>query len=340
MSHEAVTIELESALRALARSQKGPFKLFAYGLRRHPDGDSDDLAMRTAIGRSFPGLRAQLVLDPEDPFSPASIRKGFRDDILGALERREGSSEPVARAPEPSSSQTVRQSRDRLAAVMAELPALLDDVDRLFVGGAGKEHVPSPAGHAGVTIAPETVVSGRPPVAPAGRSSRPEATAAPLLFVSRLEDLGSDAESVAEALAQVVLRRAHLFIPGGPLDTRLAEGRAGLTLALRLGAIRGRRARERSLRDLDRRRTEMRVYGPIPYGFTKDGKKLSPVRDELAVVKRILDLGALRRSSLEIASRLNDERLAWKDGSPWTWRRVHQVLRNPLYPSILKGAIS
>jgi hypothetical protein len=340
MRQDGTPIEIESALRALSRSQKGPWSLFAYGLRRHPKDQTDQAAMEKELAPLFPQEKATIVLDPEDPFSPALIRKGFQEQILGPLERRNGAPEVLSALREASSGDALRPPRDRLASAMAELPTLLENVDRLLLGVPSETGGTTPERSIGEGTQPGCRRPERSPLPVLERPPRSLAERVPLLFVPRFEDLGSDAEAVAEALAQVVLRKAHLVIPEGPLDTRTPEGRAGLRIVLRLGAIRARRSRERSLRDVDRRRTEMKVYGPVPYGFTKDGTKLAPVREELAVVRRILDLGALRRSSFDIASRLNDDHVAWKDGSPWTWRRVHQVLRNPLYPSILKGAIS
>lgn len=168
---------------------------------------------------------------------------------------------------------------------------------------------------------------------------RPAAQPRPLavLHLRRFEDLGSDAEGIAGALEAVVLRGAHVRIEAEGLDTRTPEGRAMAAVALRLGGIKAVRARERSLEELTRRRDELRVYGPVPFGFSRRGQGLVPVPEEMASVARVRELAARGIPAFETALALNHERRTWKDGSPWTGKRVRQILLNPLYERHLRG---
>lgn len=188
-------------------------------------------------------------------------------------------------------------SRRRLQELAAEL-------DRFLVGGEGGT-VPADLGGA-----------------PA---------AAPLLLVGRLEDLGSDAEGIGGAVEAILARGAHLLIPSEGLDTRTREGRGRTALAIRLGGIKAGIARERSLKELGRRRHGLEVYGPVPFGFERQGKRLVPVAAQMESVARIRELANRGVASFEIAMALNGERRPWKDGTFWTGRRVDLVLRNPIH---------
>lgn len=108
-------------------------------------------------------------------------------------------------------------------------------------------------------------------------------------------------------------------------------------VALRLGGIKADRARERSLRDLHRRREGLQVYGPVPFGFTRLGQGLVPVPGQMETVARARELSRRGCSLLETALTLNREGRTWKDGTAWTWKRVRQVLHNPIYERPLQG---
>jgi hypothetical protein len=199
------------------------------------------------------------------------------------------------------------------------LRELATDLDRFLGGG---ETGPAPV-HFGAA-------SGAVPV--------PKAV--PLVLVGRLEDLGSDAEGVGNAIEAILVRGAHLLIPSEALDTRTREGRGRTALAVRLGGLKGAIARERSLKELGRRRHGLEVYGPVPFGFERQGKRLVPVDIHMESVARIRELSNRGVASFEIAMLLNGERRRWKDGSFWTGRRVDLVLRNPIHDRFRREEIA
>jgi hypothetical protein len=334
---------IDASLRALFRSRKGPWRVLGYGaLAGSQVEECEGRVLREEMEKLLPGAEATTVLDREDPYGPSAGRSRFQKEILQAIEQlsRASAGATVSRGcvsqPSPSD-----RSRQGLATVMAGWSALLLDVDRALMGPGRRLEARPPIGEGTKprgALDPDSS-SGRAETFEPPPRSQEKTPRIPLVFVRRFEDLGSDAEAVAEALALILIRRAHLVIPGGPLDTREPEGREGLRLILRVAGLRGNRARERSLEDLERRREQMKVYGPVPYGFVREGPELRPVPELLALTRRILDLGALDRSSVVIASTLNQDGHTWKDGTPWTWRRVHQVLRNPIYTMVLEGAI-
>ena len=332
----ATNDRFEKSLRLLARTAEGPFQVIAYGMARKGEGEA-------RISKDLSELARRLASDPEptvvvesaDPFSPATARPGFRQQVLPLI----GSGpKGKGKGSDPATALTGRgapaRARERLVDITANLPRILDDVDRIL---AGSERTPvPPAGEnaqdpqpSGEGVSPD---SSNPPPEPVPKERIP-------LFIARsFEDLGADAEAVAQAISLLVDRGAHVVIPDEHLDTRTREGRLVARCSLRLGAIKAERARERALAEFSRRRDKFRVYGPIPFGFRREGQELLPLQDQIGAVRRARELAGLGQTPVTIAATLNHEQRPWKDGSRWTWRRVAQVLKNPIYERVLAEA--
>ena len=297
----------DEALRSLARKSQGPFRVLAYGVT----GDSRDEA---ALVADLENLARQESPDPErpiiaevaDPFTGAIHRPQFKDRVLSWIPSGDRSS--TAAPPAPA------QDRRRLEAVASELAGFLDALGD------------------GVTVRPHLRLL------PGAAPKRPDPDRIPVILVRQFEDLGCDAEGIAAAMEAIVTRGGHLRIVAEEIDTRTREGRAMASVALRVGGIKANRARERSLRDFHVRREGLRVYGPVPFGFTRLGQELVPVFEQMQSVARARELSRRGCSLLEPALTLNRERRAWKDGTDWTWKRVRQVLHNPIYDRSLQGA--
>lgn len=288
----------DDALRSLARRSHGPFRLLAYGVTGAADGEA---ALRSDLESLVKGDAsdgvAEVIGEVGDPFTGANQRPLFKTRVLPWMKLAPAS---------PSAA----GDRRRLEEVATELAGFLDSLGD------------------GVTV--------RPPfrLLP---EARPDPVRTPVVLVRQFEDLGGDAEAIAAAMEAIVVRGGHLRIVAEGIDTRTREGRAMAGVAFRLGAIKADRARERSLRDLHRRREGLQVYGPVPFGFTRDGRVLVPVPDQVESVGRARELSRRGLSLLEITLTLNREGRAWKDGTGWTWKRVRQVLQNPIYERPLQG---
>jgi len=332
-------IDIEQVLRALARTQSGPFRAVAYGVTKDPgnrerlEGELLELAMKEA---SDP--RPAVLVDVGDPFQAAAQRPLFRRDLLGGLLAPKRSRSKDKQGPEPFTGRGApARARERLAEVAASLPKILGEVDRVLSGvDPGRARAAEDD-----RAVPATPISPEDPV-PDGEGNPQEEEPSPahderipLLIVRKLEDLGSDPEAVAGAIARVIAGGAHVVVHEDGLDTRTREGRAIARNTLRLGALKAERSRERALADLERRRQWLQVYGPVPFGFTKDGQELRPVQEQLEAVRRIRELAHLSQTHVTIAVTLNREKRFWKDGSRWTWRRVAQVRKNPIYNQVL-----
>jgi len=240
----------------------------------------------------------EVVAEAADPFVGALQRPLFRSRVLAWIKPPR----TVDPAPEP------RQALESLAAA---LDGFLEKID------------------------PDSGLPRRP--LPARDEKRVARLPVALVRVRRFEDLGGDAEAIAGAVEAILLRGSHLEIVLEGLDTRTREGRALAAVTMRLGHIKSERARERSLIELDRRRDELRVYGPVPFGFVRRGEGLVPLPDQMATVSRLRELANRGIPLFESAIVLNREHRLWKDGTPWTGKRVGQVLRNPLYDRHFRG---
>jgi hypothetical protein len=305
----------DEALRSLARRSQGPFRALAYGVTADPRQGAE-LARDLENLLRVEGLEGEgeLVAEVADPFGAASQRALFKDRVLPWIK----SGRP-SRASAEGSTATIAQARRDLESIAAGLAGFLDQLDE-----------PPTGSRAAFRLLPES----RPP------GARADADRTPIVIVRQFEDLGGDAEGIAGAMDAVVRRGSHLRVVAEELDTRTREGRAAAGLAIRLGGIKAARARERSLQELSRRREGLRVYGPVPFGFTRRNQELVPVAEQIQSVARARELARRGASLLETALALNRERRSWKDGSPWTWRRVRQVLHNSIYDRPLQGVLA
>jgi hypothetical protein len=286
----------DEALRSLARRTQGDFRALGYGVTGTPEevaAKGDELLRCLVLHGFLPSSRC--VIDVAAAGSGASDRPRFRTDVLEWIERSEPS--------RPETAVSAAGTRDQLRAVSTGLAELFHALD------SGS---PRP-----LALRPD----------PAPRA----AEAIPIVIVERFEDLGADAEAIGAAVQEIVGRGAHLVLPAEGIDTRSKEGRGRAAVVLRLADIRASAARERSLRGLEERRSGLEVYGPIPFGFERLGRKLNPIPRDLEAVTRARELSGRGLTRFEIALALNREGRSWKDGTPWTGRRVELVLRNPIY---------
>jgi len=276
-----------------------------------------DAALRSLARRStgpFRTLAYGVTAAPEDCASLQSelaatgeeVVAEVADPFVGALQRPLFRTRVLAWIKSPTRSESgPTDARRALETLASEFDGFLDRLD------------------SGAAVRPA-----------AKRADRP---AIPVLRVRRFEELGGDAESIAGAVEAVIVRGAHLEVVLEALDTRTREGRAMAAVAMRLGDIKAARARERSLLELERRREQLRVYGPVPFGFARQGEGLVPVAEQMETVARVRELARRGLSLFESALMLNRERRLWKDGTAWTGKRVGQIRRNPLYDRHLRG---
>lgn len=333
----------EKILRALTKTADGPFRVIAYGVAKAggPEAAKITRDLRDLSRAISSAPDPVIVVDEVDPLRSMTARNLFRRNILSLLQpslvKRGGPGD------DPTAPLTGRgapeRARERLADVAAALPRLLEDVDRLLAGPgpaiASPEDGSNPFSPQVDPLGPVPPVSASPPAPP--EPSKPRERV-PLFLAHSFEDLGPDVGIVAELIETLMEKGAHVILHDEHLDTRTREGRLVARTVLRLGAIKAERARERSMTEFVRRRESLRVYGPVPFGFKREGQELLPLEDQISAVRRARMLAGLGQTPMAIAATLNHEKRSWKDGTPWTWRRVAQVLRNPIYDRALSEA--
>ena len=327
-----ISESLESKFRSISRTRRGPFRVMAYALPQTEMADADlEKTLRDGILKDIPVDSLRIVIDTGTPGRSALERDAFKTDVLSGIhppQHPNGTgSDKQDRVLEIKKEEGIRI---RLRQAVAGLPDLLEEVDRTLGKADGTTEGKASETSLEAPSAEETHVV---PEATA-QESKPLELPAPLIYFSSFEDLGIDAERISQVLGVLIGQECHVVVSKDGLDTRTREGRVVARAALRLGAIRSTSARELSKLEFKNRRENLRVYGPIPYGFKRVGKELEPVDEEVSLVKRMRDLAFHGRKPADILTTLNRERQAWKDGTPWTWRRVSQVLKNPIYEKL------
>ncbi len=92
---------------------------------------------------------------------------------------------------------------------------------------------------------------------------------------------------------------------------------------------------ERTRDGLRYKKAKFESYGPVPYGFILDGKRLLPNPNELAVVDRMTHLRHDSRYSYrKIADRLNAEGFLTRTGRKWFASSVQAIIKNDIYTKL------
>lgn len=121
----------------------------------------------------------------------------------------------------------------------------------------------------------------------------------------------------------------HLIDFGGQaLNTGTALGRLFFTVAAGFAEVERNLTRERTAAALQHLKGQRRVYGPVPFGFTRKGEILVPSRDEQRVLRTIAQLRRGGASTRQIAARLNARRVPTKRGRKWWPATVGYMLRH------------
>jgi len=125
------------------------------------------------------------------------------------------------------------------------------------------------------------------------------------------------------------------------LDTSTPHGRFVVTLLGGLAQMEREMTADRTRRALAWMRENSQPTSHPPLGFQSNGKRhhMVPVPDELAVVRRILELWRTGLSYRATAARLNREGLPTKRGARWHASTVQKVVdRREWYAKALRAA--
>jgi len=124
----------------------------------------------------------------------------------------------------------------------------------------------------------------------------------------------------------------HLVDVGGQaINTAAAMGRMFLTMMAGFAELERNLISERTAAALAHKKANGEVYGPTPYGYDRDGKRLIRNPQEAATVRKIGKWSQGGMSLAGIATRLNKEGVEGKQGGQWYPSTVRYLLRNDLH---------
>lgn len=325
--------KLEGALRALARSSAGPFRAIGYAAPGEgEDRREAERELRRLIRKErLAGHEPILVVERGDDSLPPAERPGLRGEVLPHLiykgKRKKGGGGGGALTGRAAPA----RARRALSEAASEIPSALEEIDRKL--SRYEKGIPALEEHAawetGDTAEEDPLAS-----VPKEEMKEKDESFSWILVVRRFEDLGRSAAQVAGAASRVIENRAHILVAEEGIDTRRREGRALLRTVIRLGRLGTKRASERALAEVERRRKDLKVFGRVPFGFRREGKKLVPVEEELEVVAKLKELSGREGGPTFVAAELNRKGLL-RRGKPWSRLQVIRTLENPIYDHVL-----
>jgi DNA invertase Pin-like site-specific DNA recombinase len=127
----------------------------------------------------------------------------------------------------------------------------------------------------------------------------------------------------------------HLVDLGGqPFNSGSAMGRFFLTLLGAVAELERNLISERTATSLKFKKAHRQAYGPVPYGWERQGDDLMPIEAEQAIIRQMKAWRQEGRSYRDIAAALNEAGIRTKAGSgKWHPSVVNKILRNDLHPS-------
>ena len=141
--------------------------------------------------------------------------------------------------------------------------------------------------------------------------------------LSRLARNTRDAINLAEKVGQL---GAHLASLMERWDTTGASGALMFRLLASLAEFERDLTSERTKAALRHKRLTGFVYGHVPFGYNRDGDRLEPALDELAVIDRMREMREEGYSLQGLSRWLNKEQVPTKQGGKWYAATVKCVL--------------
>lgn len=151
------------------------------------------------------------------------------------------------------------------------------------------------------------------------------------LIVYSLSRLSRSIQHTLEVAERLERAGADLISLSERIDTTTAAGRMVFRVLASMAAFERERLSERTRDALAYRREAGRVYGPVPFGYRRDGDRLAPVPEDLRTVRRIRSERMAGRSYRGIARRLNAEGIPSPRGKTWSGPGVKIITENVIY---------
>jgi site-specific DNA recombinase len=146
------------------------------------------------------------------------------------------------------------------------------------------------------------------------------------VVVARLDRLGRDAAETLRCLRQFANGAVGLVSIADRIDLGTPQGRAMAQMSAVFAELERALIAQRTADALSELRSRGQVYGPVPYGFRRDGEQLAMDDDEQGVLTRMLGLRTKGMSYNAIACSLNSSGTPAKRGGAWYAMSARSVL--------------
>jgi DNA invertase Pin-like site-specific DNA recombinase len=146
------------------------------------------------------------------------------------------------------------------------------------------------------------------------------------VVVARLDRLGRDAAETLRCLRQFANGSVGLVSIADRIDLGTPQGRAMAQMSAVFAELERALIAQRTADALGELRSRGQVYGPVPYGFRRDGEQLAMDDDEQGVLTRMAGLRTKGMSYNAIACSLNSSGTPAKRGGAWYAMSVRSVL--------------
>lgn len=146
------------------------------------------------------------------------------------------------------------------------------------------------------------------------------------LIVYRVDRLARNTRDFLNLVSKLEDHKKGFISIREQMNTSTPHGRFAMTMLAAVGQLEREMIQERCKDAAERCFREKRVFGKIPYGYRKDGKKLVENSIEMDVLRIIDGLRSDGVSFWRIADRLNTRGIKAKQGGEWYASSVRSVL--------------
>jgi site-specific DNA recombinase len=154
-----------------------------------------------------------------------------------------------------------------------------------------------------------------------------------LLLVYRVDRLARSARGLAQILEELDAARVVFRSATEPFDTGSAAGRMMVQMLGVFAEFERATLIDRVVAGMERKAARGEWHGgKSPFGYAGDTSALSVVDSEAAVVRQIFNLCRDQRlGARAIANWLNEQGFRTRNGKPWGYKTILDMLRNPIY---------
>lgn len=152
------------------------------------------------------------------------------------------------------------------------------------------------------------------------------------LVILRLDRLGRNARGMLEVAERLNRASVGLAAVRDSIDTASPSGRMIFAVLSAMAEYESELIGSRNAAAAGERAKRGQHHGRSPYGYTSNGGKLEPVREQAAIVRRIFREAAAGKPQRQIAKGLSDDGILTLTGkAKWSQATIGTILVNPAY---------